>query len=174
MRPIVARRILPTVVLCLWASAMAHAAPFLRTETREACGGRDPSSYTPEERRPFFGDLHIHTSYSIDAFVFNVRNDPRAAYDFARGMPIPLTSLDPSGATTVQLQRPLDFAAVTDHAEGFGPAYICATPGTTGYDAAECVVFRNETPTPPRASLLVLIALVGGARPVQAPMCSEP
>ncbi len=153
---------------------MAHAAPFLRTETREACGGRDPSSYSPEERRPFFGDLHIHTSYSIDAFVFNVRNDPRAAYDFARGMPIPLTSLDPSGATTVQLQRPLDFAAVTDHAEGFGPAYICATPGTTGYDAAECVVFRNETPTPPRASLLVLIALVGGARPVQAPMCSEP
>src|SRR5947207_14723704 len=101
---LVARRILLSVVLSLWAAGTADAVPFLRTETRQPCGGRDPSSYTAAERRPFFGDLHIHSSYSIDAFVFNVRNDPRAAYDFARGMPIPLTSLDPSGATTVQLQ----------------------------------------------------------------------
>jgi len=148
--------------------AGGHAAAFQRTEVREPCGGRDPSSYSPSERRPFFGELHIHTSYSLDAFVFNVRNDPRASYDFARGMPLT------NGIHTLQLDRPLDFAAVTDHAEGFGPSYICATPGTTGYEAAECVAFRNETPVPPRFTLLALIATVGGARPINLPMCSEP
>jgi hypothetical protein len=68
------------------ASPAAHA--FTRTEARQPCGGRDPSSYQPEERRPFFGDLHVHTAYSIDAFVFNVRSGPRDAYDFARGLPL--------------------------------------------------------------------------------------
>jgi len=162
-----ARRLLLAVV-ALPLAATAPAAAFQRTEVREPCGGRDPSSYSPSERRPFFGELHLHTSYSIDAFVFNVRNDPRAAYDFARGMPLT------NGIHTIQLDRPLDFAAATDHAEGFGPAYICATPGTTGYDAAECMAFRNETPVPPRFTLLALIATVGGARPVDLPMCSEP
>ena len=171
MRVRAARVCLSVVISALCAAAPAIAAPFLRTEARQACGGRDPASYSPAERRPFFGDLHVHTSYSIDAFVFNVRSDPRAAYDFARGLPLLLPSPAPDGATTIQLSRPLDFAAVTDHAEGFGPAYICSNEGVSGYDAAECTTFRDA---PPRASLLVLIASVGGAEPVNLPMCSEP
>ena len=176
MRSHIGRGVLFAVIL---GSTAVAGAPFLRTEVRDPCGGRDPASYTPEERRPFFGELHLHTAYSIDAFVFNVRNYPHASYDFARGMPLPLTSLSPS--PTIQLARPLDFAAVTDHAEGFGPAYICATPEatgnppeTTGYNSPECVAFRTSVGPTPRVSLLALIAAVGGPQPVEPTLCSEP
>jgi hypothetical protein len=174
MRSLATPGVLSVVLLQLSVAGVATAALFLRTEVREPCGGRDPASYSAEERRPFFGELHLHTSYSIDAFVFDVDSNPHASYDFARGLPLRLTSLgDP--AQYIQLTRPLDFAAVTDHAEGFGVAYICATDGTPGYDSPECVDFRNEMHLPTsRASLLVLIAAVGGARPVEPTLCSEP
>jgi hypothetical protein len=71
------------------------------------------------ERSVFFGDLHVHTSYSLDAYQFQTRTDPAGAYSFGRGGPIPLA---PAGtvARTATLPRPLDFMAVTDHAEYFG------------------------------------------------------
>ncbi|MGH2396890.1 MAG: DUF3604 domain-containing protein [bacterium] len=74
-----------------------------------ACGVCESCSAT---RNPYFGDLHVHTSYSQDAFDFGTRNDPVAAYLFARGTTIPLT-----GGQTATIDRPLDFMAVTDHAE---------------------------------------------------------
>src|SRR5439155_212269 len=43
----------------------------------------------------------------------------------------------------LRLRRPLDFAAVTDHSEGFGESYICFTPGEDGYDSDECTKLRN-------------------------------
>ena len=65
-----------------------------------------------ENRNAYFGDLHIHTSWSFDAFVMNVRTSPDDAYRFGKGEPIPH-----AGGATIQIRRPLDFMAVTDHAE---------------------------------------------------------
>ncbi len=62
------------------------------------------------ERQAYFGDLHIHTRYSFDAFLFGTRTNPDDAYAFARGEPL----RHPSGFD-IQLDRPLDFYAVTDH-----------------------------------------------------------
>ena len=62
------------------------------------------------ERQAYFGDLHIHTRYSFDAFLFGTRTNPDDAYAFARGEPL----RHPSGFG-IQLERPLDFYAVTDH-----------------------------------------------------------
>ena len=62
------------------------------------------------ERQAYFGDLHIHTRYSFDAFLFGTRTNPDDAYAFARGEPL----RHPSGFD-IQLERPLDFYAVTDH-----------------------------------------------------------
>ena len=69
------------------------------------------------ERNVYWGDLHIHTSYSMDAYIFDTRLNPEDAYRFARGESRMLPPLDENGKGTVpfQISRPLDFAAVTDH-----------------------------------------------------------
>ncbi len=61
-------------------------------------------------RNAYFGDLHVHTRFSMDAYIFEVRASPDDAYRFARGEPL----LHPAGHA-MQLSRPLDFQAVTDH-----------------------------------------------------------
>ena len=79
------------------------------------------------ERQPFFGDLHVHTALSLDANLQGTRLRPRDAYRFARGEQVGLPPYDASGhaARKLQLERPLDFAAVTDHAEFLGVVSAC-------------------------------------------------
>ena len=61
-------------------------------------------------KNAYFGDLHIHTSNSFDAYTFGSLSDPKMAYKYAQGESIP----HPTGYD-IQLRRPLDFYAVTDH-----------------------------------------------------------
>ncbi len=65
----------------------------------------------------YWGDTHLHTNNSPDAFANGVRIGPDAAYRFAKGQTIQATS-----GITATLNRPLDFLVVSDHAEGFGLA----------------------------------------------------
>jgi hypothetical protein len=67
------------------------------------------------EKSAYFGDLHVHTSWSFDAFIYNVRTNPDDAYAFGKGEPIDHFVLD-----KIQIDRPLDFMAVTDHSEYMG------------------------------------------------------
>ncbi len=109
------------------------------TETRAACRDRNPL------RNAYFGDFHVHTSLSFDAYGWENRNDPSAAYRFARGETIRLAPLGPDGQGTrpVRLERPLDFTAVTDHSEFLGEVSICNDPAATGYDSTICRGFRS-------------------------------
>ena len=64
-----------------------------------------------------WGDTHLHTSFSFDAFLSGNRTTgPDTAYRFARGLPV----VHPYTGTRVQLQTPLDFLVITDHAEFYG------------------------------------------------------
>jgi hypothetical protein len=64
-----------------------------------------------------WGDTHLHTSLSFDAFMNNnLTADPDTAYRFARGLPV----IHPYNRTRVQLDRALDFLVVSDHAEFLG------------------------------------------------------
>jgi len=65
----------------------------------------------------FFGDTHLHTKLSPDAFAnLNRTVAPDDAYRFAKGLPI----VHPGTGAIVKLNTPLDFLAVTDHAEYMG------------------------------------------------------
>jgi hypothetical protein len=75
--------------------------------------------------RPFFGDTHLHTSFSFDAGAFGARLTPRDAYLFARGNEVTASSGQPA-----KLSRPLDFLVVADHSDqmGFFPDLFVGKP----------------------------------------------
>ena len=95
-------------------------------------GSSDPEPQVSRAKQILFGDLHVHTTLSFDAQAFDVQTTPAAAYDFAKGAPVALPPLDINGDGTqvIQLERPLDFAAVTDHSEYLGEVEECTTPGS--------------------------------------------
>jgi hypothetical protein len=65
--------------------------------------------------RVFWGDTHLHTSFSMDAGAFGARLGPADAYQFARG-----DEIESSTAGRVRLARPLDFLVVADHSDNMG------------------------------------------------------
>ena len=70
-----------------------------------------------EPSQVFWGDTHLHTSYSPDAFFFgNTTADPDTAYRYAKGLPV----VHPYHKARIQIGTPLDFLVVADHAEMMG------------------------------------------------------
>lgn len=77
------------------------------------------------DRNVYFGDLHVHTTFSFDAFAFGTVATPSDAYRYARG-----EAIRHPGGFEVQLRKPLDFYAVTDHAMFLGVAKAAADTST--------------------------------------------
>jgi hypothetical protein len=78
------------------------------------------------ERNAYFGETHIHTSWSFDAYVFgNTVTGPEDAYKFALGQ----TIKHPAGYD-IRITRPLDFMAVTDHSEYAGTVRLANDPNS--------------------------------------------
>ena len=68
------------------------------------------------QREAYFGETHVHTSWSFDAYIFgNTKAGPEDAYKFAMGQ-----TITHPGGYPIKITRPLDFMAVTDHAEYVG------------------------------------------------------
>src|SRR5687768_15207468 len=88
-------------------------------------------------RNAYFGDLHVHTRYSFDAFIFGTTADANAAYEFAKGGAL----LHPAGFE-MKLDRPLDFQAVTDHDMYLGMLPKMTEEGSPVYDHPEAEKVR--------------------------------
>ena len=73
----------------------------------------------------YFGDLHVHTKYSFDAYIFGTKATPDDAYRYAKG-----NSIKHPLGFDMQLEDPLDFYAVTDHAAWLGMLQAYANPNT--------------------------------------------
>ena len=121
------------------AAGDANPSAFERTEQREPCTDFDAN------RRPLFGDLHVHSSYSFDSYLSSQRNDPWDAYRYARGESIVLPDANGEQAVEARIGRPLDFTAVTDHAEFLGQINICTQDASKlGYWWPHCVMTRAQ------------------------------
>ena len=131
-----------------------------------------PSTHETPRRAPnrqaYFGDLHVHTSWSTDAWSGGNRVGPTDAYRFARGEAVEL----PNGVVT-QLHAPLDFVALTDHAEGFDAVDACTQVGHVQYDIPFCQNMRN--PAPRQADYLRQAFARGTARPAKrnSALCAD-
>jgi hypothetical protein len=74
----------------------------------------------------YFGETHIHTSWSVDAWVMGNRiTGPNEALKYAQGQ----TIQHPMGYD-IQIDTPLDFIGVTDHSEYVGVTREANTPGS--------------------------------------------
>ena len=112
-----------TISACTLLGATALAEPPLspgqhdkaEIEKKFKKGGYSPYAGRNFATNVYWGDTHLHTAASGDAFGFGNKLNDEEAYKFARGEEI--TS---AGGIRVKLSRPLDFLVVSDHAEAFG------------------------------------------------------
>lgn len=113
-------------------------------------------------KEAYFGEQHVHTGVSMDAFIAGNRLTPDDAYRFAQGEEIMVNG------SMHKIKRPLNFVAVTDHSEFMGEAYSLMNEGAPGYDHEIAVAFR-EAPDLDTALKLygkyVLTPLAGGGDP---------
>jgi hypothetical protein len=115
-----------------WSFAADEATTDIGTLDKESAAAAFPAKppYSPYAgrnfpTRPFFGDTHLHTSFSMDAGAFGCRLGPRDAYRFGKGEEVTASS-----GQRAKLSRPLDFIVVADHSDGFGffPIILAGDP----------------------------------------------
>ena len=106
------------------AAAAGLAATMAVTMVAAPAGAQDAHAAADELTNAYFGAVHVHTNYSFDAFTNGTLATPADAYKWARGKPIP----GGGGGPDLQLKTPLDFYAVSDHAEWMGVFKEMANP----------------------------------------------
>lgn len=113
-------------------AAMATAQP-VDHSAREAAVAENPL------KNAYFGETHVHTSFSLDAYIGGARLTPFDAYRYAQGEDVSLNNV------IRNIGRPLDFAAVSDHAEFLGEMLSAQVPTAPGHYQDALVELRGLT-----------------------------
>src|ERR1700752_824554 len=121
------------------------------------------SNAAPAQRNPprgaYFGETHLHTSWSLDAWLFGNRmTDPSDAYKYFKGEPIKA----PLGYD-IKIDTPLDFAGVTDHSEYVGLIRLANDPNSavSKVPAAQPLILKNNSPEEVQRVFLDGVKLLG-------------
>ena len=112
-------------------AAATASAPTPTVEQLEAAVTENPL------KDAYFGETHVHTSYSLDAYIGGARITPDEAYKFAQGADVVVNGQKHN------IGRPLDWVAVSDHAEFIGEMYSTQVPGAKGGDNPMLEELRN-------------------------------
>src|SRR5215831_6594489 len=113
-------------------------------------------------RDAYFGETHVHTSYSLDAWLFGNRiTTPGDAYKYFKGEPIK----HPLGFD-IKIDTPLDFAGVTDHSEYVGVVKLANDPGSpiNKMPAAAPLILKNNSQEEVQRVFLYALKLLGGEK----------
>jgi len=107
------------------------------------------------DKNAYFGDLHIHTKNSFDAYIFNVRSTPDDVYRFAKGEGV----MHPAGYEIKLGGPPLDFVATTDHGAYMG---ILPAMNTEDHPLSKVEMAKDMFGTDPEL-ITNAFALIGGS-----------
>ena len=126
-------------------------------------------------RYAYFGDLHVHTAYSLDAFQFGTLATPDDAYRYAQGQ-----AIKHPGGFDMQLERPLDFYAVTDHGIYLGLVRAGADTTTeiSGYPVMQSIHDLNSADnltveSLPRRNFRTFLSQLRNATAISEPLNTE-
>jgi hypothetical protein len=124
--------------------------------------GRDSKGPNPLNN-VYFGEQHLHTKASPDAFSFGTRGDANDAYKFAKGEPITLATT----GETVQKRTPYDWAAVTDHAEYLGMMPLLLDPTSPLQDTEIGKLIASGDPDKGEAAFQQIITSATINKPIE-------
>jgi Protein of unknown function (DUF3604) len=138
-------------------------------------GAAPATAQTPEaalqpnpERNAYFGETHIHTSWSVDAWVMGNRiTGPDEAYKYAQGQ----TIKHPMGFN-IKIVTPLDFMGVTDHAEYVGVTREANIPGSyvSKLPAAQPMIMKDPNSSEEQNRVFSYLLKLAASPPVKALM----
>jgi hypothetical protein len=121
-------------------------------------------------RDAYFGETHVHTSYSLDAWLFGNRiTDPGDAYKYFKGE----TIKHPLGFD-IKIDTPIDFAGVTDHSEYVGLMRLANDPSSSisKLPAAAPLILKNDSIEERNRVFVYGVKMLGGP-PVKALMAPD-
>src|SRR6266478_9423360 len=118
------------------------------------------------DREAYFGETHVHTSWSLDAWLIGNRiSDPGDAYKYFKGEPIK----HPMGFE-VKIDTPLDWAGVTDHSEYVGVMKLANDPTSpiSKLPAAQPLIIKSNTPQEVQRIFEYGVKVLMGGPPIKA------